>query len=268
MDSSIQHRAYKRDGRLPGCVVMTVSYRFRNPVIVMKQRFSCCSSGFAEACCFSEPNLSGGEMSQHQWVLLTVYVMNWIFLILPHKESWQLLIFRRCQWNVLHLELKWDEIKRDSLHWHLMDEMYHNGLWSTWMKYNRTGIPETCKIVGLKYNNIIPFPISWNVHKSQKSLWFHAPHLHMVLIDTPVGEIGRDFNGSQTTPMTCRFCNSLQFRVWFKCNWCKWCALGKARFAHNFNWCRNLNDYQTTPSKCRFCNSVQFRGWFNSNWCK
>jgi hypothetical protein len=61
-------------------------------------------------------------------------------------------------------------------------------------------------------------------------------------------------NCSQITLCKYRFFNSVQFCVQFKCNWCKWLASGKARFAKHFNRGGNMNCYQTTLCKCRFFN--------------
>jgi hypothetical protein len=70
-------------------------------------------------------------------------------------------------------------------------------------------------------------------------------------------------NCFQTTPSKCRFFNSLQCRVRFKCNRCKWCIKGKAGFAQNFNWCRHSCFPSSTFSLDRLINS-HFRRfqWF------
>jgi hypothetical protein len=54
----------------------------------------------------------------------------------------------------------------------------------------------------------------------------------------------------QTTPLKCRFSDSLQFRVRFKCNWCKWHATIKALFVEHFNRSGNNKWCQSAPLKC------------------
>jgi hypothetical protein len=66
--------------------------------------------------------------------------------------------------------------------------------------------------------------------------------------------------------LTCKWVNSFQIRIGFKCDWWKWLTPCKTWRTKNFNISWNNNGLKWWELKCRWVNSFQFRIGFKGNW--